>query len=54
MTHDLKALSREWFQDVWNNRNEAAMDRLAWPDVVVHGASGMMRQLQAPRVQLRP
>lgn len=39
MKYDLKALSRQWFEEVWNNRNEAAIDRLASPDVVVHGLS---------------
>jgi predicted ester cyclase len=31
------AIIREWFQQVWNERREDAIDRLMWPDSVVHG-----------------
>ena len=31
---------RQWFDEVWNHRDETAIDRLASPDLVVHGLSG--------------
>jgi predicted ester cyclase len=37
MKHDLKALSREWFEEVWNKRSEPAIDRLASSDVLSYG-----------------
>jgi steroid delta-isomerase-like uncharacterized protein len=36
-THDLRALSREWFERVWNQRDAAAIDELCQPHVVIHG-----------------
>lgn len=37
MPHDLRALSREWFDTVWNNRDTAAIGRLASPMLICHG-----------------
>lgn len=37
MAHDNKALSREWFEYVWNRRDESAIARLASPQVITHG-----------------
>jgi steroid delta-isomerase-like uncharacterized protein len=31
------ALMRQWFQEVWNERREEAIDRLMAPDTRVHG-----------------
>ena len=31
------ALVREWFDQVWNNQDESAIDRLMHPDAKVHG-----------------
>ena len=34
---DPAALIRRWFEEVWNQRREAAIDELLAPDVVMHG-----------------
>ena len=34
------AVIRQWFQEVWNERREDAIDRLMTPDAQVHGVSG--------------
>jgi predicted ester cyclase len=33
-------LTRQWFQEVWNEGREEAIDRLLAPDAVVHGLGG--------------
>ena len=33
-------LVHEWFEEVWNQRNAQAIDRLLAPDAVVHGTTG--------------
>ncbi|MGV3723049.1 MAG: ester cyclase [Actinomycetota bacterium] len=39
MTHDNKALARQWFEEVWcKHRTEAIAEMMA-PDVVTHGMS---------------
>jgi steroid delta-isomerase-like uncharacterized protein len=37
MGHDLKALSRQWFEEVWNKRRLSAMRELSHPDAVAYG-----------------
>jgi steroid delta-isomerase-like uncharacterized protein len=37
MIHDIRALSREWFESVWNQRDDSAIARLASPGVVCLG-----------------
>lgn len=37
MSHDNKALSRRWFDEVWNKRNRQAIYELSHPDVVTYG-----------------
>jgi predicted ester cyclase len=37
MSHDLKALSRRWFEEVWNKRNLAAVPELSQPDAIAWG-----------------
>ena len=39
MAHDNKALTRRWFEEVWNKGREAVIDELLSPDVVAHGLS---------------
>jgi predicted ester cyclase len=34
------AVMRQWFQEVWNERREEAIDRLMAPDAKVHGLAG--------------
>lgn len=34
-THE--ALTRRWFEEVWNNENEGFIDELMSPDVISHG-----------------
>ncbi len=31
------SLQRRWYEEVWNQGNEAAIDELAAPDVIAHG-----------------
>ena len=37
MPHDIRALSRRWFDEVWNNRNRAAIAELSHPEAQVLG-----------------
>jgi predicted ester cyclase len=37
MPHDLRQLSRDWFDHVWNNRDDAAIRRLASSSVRCEG-----------------
>lgn len=34
------AVVRQWFKEVWDEGHEEAIDRLAAPDLVVHGLGG--------------
>lgn len=42
MTHTSETLTREWFEQVWNQGQEEAIDRLLAPDAQVHGLGGDM------------
>ena len=35
-----EAAVRQWFKEVWNEKNEQAIDRLMAPESVVHGLGG--------------
>ena len=37
MPHDIRKLSRDWFEIVWNQKDDSGIGRLAASDVVVHG-----------------
>lgn len=37
MPQDNKALTRRWFEEVWNKAREAAIDEMLAPDVIAHG-----------------
>jgi hypothetical protein len=37
MSQTPDAIARQWFKEVWNEGNEAAIDRLLHPDAVAHG-----------------
>jgi steroid delta-isomerase-like uncharacterized protein len=37
MANDRVTLIEEWFEQVWNQGDESAIDRLMAPDVVIHG-----------------
>jgi steroid delta-isomerase-like uncharacterized protein len=39
MSEQNEALIRRWFEEVWNNKNEAAIDELLDDDVVAYGLS---------------
>jgi ketosteroid isomerase-like protein len=34
---DNEALTRRWFEEVWNNENEGFIDQLMSPEVISHG-----------------
>lgn len=35
--HDLRALSREWFERVWNRRDLSAIEQMCQPHAIGHG-----------------
>ena len=35
--HDIRALARRWFEEVWNQGRDEVIDELAAPDALVHG-----------------
>jgi hypothetical protein len=37
MAYDLRAMSREWFDVVWNKRDDAGIARLASSQMICHG-----------------
>jgi len=45
---DLAALSRRWFEEVWNQRREATIDELFAPDGIAHGLSDGQKKLPGP------
>jgi steroid delta-isomerase-like uncharacterized protein len=48
MSHDLKALSRRWFDEVWNNGNEQTIDELLAADGIAGGLGEDGRPLVGP------
>jgi len=40
MSSEPETVIRTWFEEVWNQRREAAIDRLFAPEGVVHGLPG--------------
>ena len=46
MTPD--AVIRQWFKEVWNEKNEQTIDRLLTADSVVHGLGGTNGDLRGP------
>lgn len=49
MKPDIHKLSRDWFERVWNKKDESAIADLASPDVIVHGLdeSGLPAKLDS-------
>ena len=43
-----KAIARTWFEEVWNGRSDAAVDRLMAPHCVVHGLGQDGQDLTGP------
>ena len=43
MADDAKAVLRKWFDEVWNERRDAAIDQLAAPHSLVHGLGPDLR-----------
>jgi steroid delta-isomerase-like uncharacterized protein len=37
MPHDIRKLSRDWFEIVWNRKDDSGIEKLAASDVIVHG-----------------
>jgi len=48
MAHDIKALTRRWFDEVWNKGRESAIDELLRPDAIAHGLADVGGPLPAP------
>jgi steroid delta-isomerase-like uncharacterized protein len=49
MAADLKQLSRRWFEEVWNQGSDRAIDELLAPDGIAHGLGGGGKSLQGPQ-----
>jgi len=39
VTHDLKALTRKWFDEVWTQGREQTIDEMVAPEIDCHGLS---------------
>ena len=48
MAYDNKALTRRWFEEVWNKAREDAIDELLAPDVIAHGLADDGREQPGP------
>ena len=48
MTFDYKSLTRRWFEEVWNNGREAAIDELLAADGVAYGLAEDGHDLPGP------
>jgi steroid delta-isomerase-like uncharacterized protein len=48
MPADIKALSRRWFEEVWNKARDAAIDELLAPDGIAHGLGEAGQALPGP------
>jgi steroid delta-isomerase-like uncharacterized protein len=48
MPADPKALTRRWFDEVWNQAREATIDELLAPDAVMHGLAEAGDDLSGP------
>jgi steroid delta-isomerase-like uncharacterized protein len=48
MAADNKALTRRWFEEVWNQSREQAIDELFAPDGVAHGLGEAGQDLPGP------
>jgi hypothetical protein len=45
---DLKALTRRWFEEVWNKAREGAIDELLAADGIAHGLGEAGQDLRGP------
>ena len=43
MTHDIRKLSHDWFEQVWNQRDDSAITRLASAQAISHGLGEDLR-----------
>jgi steroid delta-isomerase-like uncharacterized protein len=48
MAQDVKALTRRWFDEVWNQGRESVIDELLRPDAIAHGLADVGGPLPAP------
>ena len=48
MPHDNQALTRRWFEEVWNKGREDAIGEMLAPDVIAHGLSDDGREQSGP------
>ena len=48
MPHNIKFLTRRWFEEVWNKGRESAIDELLRPDAIGHGLADVGGPLPAP------
>lgn len=48
MPADNKALTRRWFEEVWNKKRDAAIDEMLSPAGVLHGLSETGEELPGP------
>lgn len=48
MAADLEALTRRWFEEVWNQRRTETIDELLSPEAVIHGLDENGSDLRGP------
>jgi predicted ester cyclase len=48
MAHDLRQLSRQWFEQAWNQRDDSVLADLISPDARIHGLAGDGHTLRGP------
>ena len=48
MPADNKALTRRWFEEVWNQRREQTIDEMISPGGIIHGLAESGEDLPGP------
>ena len=48
MPHDIRQLSRRWFEQAWNQRDDGVLPELIAEDALIHGLAEDGRTLRGP------
>jgi predicted ester cyclase len=49
MGQNIRELSRQWFEQAWNQRADALLEEMISPDAAIHGLAEDGRQLRGPK-----